>query len=184
MKPPPPRLPAAGYTTASAKATAMAASTALPPRRRTSTPTCDAILLVEATMPCRARTGSREAAKATPLSPPDRNGGATVERKKTRKRRILAKIFVAIVVSFTDRTCVGLCVLRVFFAFFAVKESLLHRKERKEDAKDAKCLRHHTTLIIKNQLHVNRSLDRVESVRLHLSEAERAVERLRLAHRG
>src|SRR5437764_278219 len=60
MKPPPPRLPAAGYTTASAKATAIAASTALPPRRRTSTPTCDASLLVEATMPCRARTGSRD----------------------------------------------------------------------------------------------------------------------------
>src|SRR3712207_1904849 len=61
MKPPPPRLPAAGYVTASAKATATAASTALPPRRMTSTPTREAIGLVEATIPRGARTGSREA---------------------------------------------------------------------------------------------------------------------------
>src|SRR5436853_982057 len=149
----------------------MAASTALPPRRRTSTPTCEAILLVEATMPCRARTGSREAANVTPLSPPDRSGGATVERKKTRTRRILTKIFVDIVVSFTNRTCASLCVLRVFFAFFAVKESELNRKARKEDAKDAKCLRRHTALTstAKSQLHVECSPDRVESVRLNLA---------------
>jgi hypothetical protein len=39
MKPPPPRLPAVGNTTASAKAMATAASTALPPDASTSTPT-------------------------------------------------------------------------------------------------------------------------------------------------
>jgi hypothetical protein len=42
MKPPPPRLPAAGYVTASAKAVATAASTALPPCLRMDTPTSDA----------------------------------------------------------------------------------------------------------------------------------------------
>src|SRR5262249_25682917 len=39
-KPPPPRLPAWGRTTASARATATAASAALPPRSRILTPTC------------------------------------------------------------------------------------------------------------------------------------------------
>src|SRR5918999_2208468 len=38
MYPPPPRLPASGYVTARATPTATAASTALPPRRRVSTP--------------------------------------------------------------------------------------------------------------------------------------------------
>jgi hypothetical protein len=51
MNPPPPRFPAAGCVTASAKATAIAASTALPPRFRISTPTFEAISLVEATTP-------------------------------------------------------------------------------------------------------------------------------------
>ena len=40
MKPPPPMFPQHGSTTASANATATAASTALPPARSTSTPTC------------------------------------------------------------------------------------------------------------------------------------------------
>src|SRR4051794_24083574 len=62
MKPPPPRLPAAGHVTASASAVATAASTALPPFFITSTPMRDAISLVEATMPWRATTGSRDAA--------------------------------------------------------------------------------------------------------------------------
>ena len=39
MKPPPPMLPASGYTTASANSVATAASTALPPRCRISLPT-------------------------------------------------------------------------------------------------------------------------------------------------
>src|SRR5437763_9009695 len=50
--------------TASANATATAASTALPPRFITSTPICDATRSVEATIPCGARTGSRQAAGA------------------------------------------------------------------------------------------------------------------------
>src|SRR5215475_8581861 len=62
MKPPPPRLPAAGCVTASANATAIAASTAFPPRFMISTPTRDATSFVDATIPCRARTGSRGAA--------------------------------------------------------------------------------------------------------------------------
>src|SRR5712691_2892194 len=40
MNPPPPRLPACGCVTASAKATATAASTALPPRCSASSPMC------------------------------------------------------------------------------------------------------------------------------------------------
>jgi hypothetical protein len=39
MKPPPPRLPALGKVTANANATAIAASTALPPAASTSAPT-------------------------------------------------------------------------------------------------------------------------------------------------
>src|SRR5262245_11010848 len=62
IKPPPPRLPADGHTTASARPTATAASTALPPRFNTSTPTCEAISLTEETIPCLPRTGGREAA--------------------------------------------------------------------------------------------------------------------------
>jgi hypothetical protein len=42
----------------------MAASIAFPPRFKTSTPTREATSFVEATMPCLARTGSREAAIA------------------------------------------------------------------------------------------------------------------------
>src|SRR5262245_13997436 len=62
INPPPPRLPADGHTTASANPTATAASTALPPRFNTSTPTCDAISLTEETIPCLPRTGGRDAA--------------------------------------------------------------------------------------------------------------------------
>ena len=55
--PPPPMLPAVGCVTASAKAVAMAASTALPPRRRMSAPISDARPLADTTMPFVARTG-------------------------------------------------------------------------------------------------------------------------------
>src|SRR5258706_604717 len=77
MKPPPPKLPAAGCVTARAKATAMAASTALPPRFIMSTPTLEAISLVEATMPWRALTGSREAARVLLESKETRRSDAT-----------------------------------------------------------------------------------------------------------
>src|SRR5215472_49247 len=56
MKPPPPMLPASGSTTARANAVATAASTALPPRFKTSTPDCDASSSSVTTMPCGART--------------------------------------------------------------------------------------------------------------------------------
>src|SRR5215510_811815 len=62
INPPPPRFPADGHTTASASPTATAASTALPPRFNTSTPTCEAISLTEDTIPRLPRTGGREAA--------------------------------------------------------------------------------------------------------------------------
>src|ERR1019366_304910 len=57
MKPPPPMLPAVGWVTARAKPTATAASTALPPARRTSTPAWVAWRSRVTTMACRARTG-------------------------------------------------------------------------------------------------------------------------------
>ena len=57
MKPPPPRLPARGRVTASAKPTATAASTALPPRFNMSKPTRDAAASWLTTMPCAATTG-------------------------------------------------------------------------------------------------------------------------------
>ena len=52
MKPPPPRLPACGCTTASAKPVATAASIALPPSFMISTPASEANALLLATMPC------------------------------------------------------------------------------------------------------------------------------------
>src|SRR5579863_8983146 len=58
MNPPPPMLPAAGSTTASANATATAASTAFPPRFRISTPACEPSCSSVATIPCDARTAS------------------------------------------------------------------------------------------------------------------------------
>ena len=54
MKPPPPRLPARGKVTASAKPTATAASTALPPRFKMSNPTREAAASCVTTMPCLA----------------------------------------------------------------------------------------------------------------------------------
>src|SRR3954468_9480897 len=51
MKPPPPMFPASGNVTASAKAVATAASTALPPSRKTSRPTSDAGGETDTTVP-------------------------------------------------------------------------------------------------------------------------------------
>src|SRR5206468_3835437 len=58
MNPPPPMLPAVGWTTASAKAVATAASMALPPSRIASAPIVDATSLCDATMPRRAVVGT------------------------------------------------------------------------------------------------------------------------------
>ena len=58
MKPPPPRLPADGYVTASAKPTATAASMALPPAAMTSAPTFEAISERETIIPSVPRTTS------------------------------------------------------------------------------------------------------------------------------
>src|SRR6185437_6297864 len=68
MKPPPPRLPACGCTTASAKPVATAASIALPPSFMISTPAAEANALLLATMPCCACTGAN--------SPPAGSRGA------------------------------------------------------------------------------------------------------------
>ena len=62
MKPPPPMLPAVGWTTASAKAVATAASTAVPPAAMTSAPILDAALVLRrdhaALRPGRHRAGA------------------------------------------------------------------------------------------------------------------------------
>src|ERR1043166_1441977 len=129
--------------TASAKATAMAASTALPPRLRISTPARDASVLDEATIPWRARTGARAAASATPLSRVICHDGKAGAKRMTATRS-----------SLTESCLAGI-------ALFLINLTSL-----------------------KNQLHVQRPLDRVEPIRINLAEAERAVERLRLAHRG
>ena len=55
MNPPPPMLPAVGWVTASAKAVAMAPSTALPPLLMTCQPTSEAMSLCDTTMPPAAR---------------------------------------------------------------------------------------------------------------------------------
>src|SRR6267142_1520690 len=98
MKPPPPRLPAAGWVTASANATAMAASTALPPRFITSTPTRDATSFVDDTIPCFARTGSREAAAAVESECVTNEGSGALTSKKvtlrTKRRGSLRDLFI------------------------------------------------------------------------------------------
>src|ERR1051325_10888317 len=71
MNPPPPMLPATGWTTASANATATAASTALPPRRSTSTPTSLARGCDVTTMACSPVTGATRGRQA------GRNEGTT-----------------------------------------------------------------------------------------------------------
>jgi len=76
----------------------MAASTAFPPRFITSTPTLDATSFVEATMPWRARTGSREAANAVNLSSVGlkKFSGAVsaIKRETVAITRVLEKLFV------------------------------------------------------------------------------------------
>src|SRR5687768_8548369 len=62
MYPPPPRLPASGYATASANPTATAASTAFPPRRRISTPASVAAGLLLATIALGAVLALRDPA--------------------------------------------------------------------------------------------------------------------------
>src|SRR5262249_40165103 len=73
MKPPPPRLPASGQTTARANAVATAASTALPPFFNTSRPIADASGATETTMPRRPR-------EVAVVESSPRAGTATTER--------------------------------------------------------------------------------------------------------
>src|SRR5262245_15164589 len=92
IKPPPPRFPADGHTTASARPTATAASTAFPPRFNTSTPTCEAISLTEETIPCLPRTGGREAARVEgdKLS----SEGVAVNETSNAKQRRVETVFL------------------------------------------------------------------------------------------
>src|SRR5271165_3097260 len=71
MKPPPPRFPASGTVTASAKAVATAASMALPPARSTFQPT-SAAYTSWATTACLVKVGSPACAtgiQTTPITP-------------------------------------------------------------------------------------------------------------------
>ncbi len=72
-------LPAAGWTTARAKAVATAASTALPPAISTSIPTCEAIAFCDTTMPLRARTGTEPASARRSGRGHDDEGGSGEE---------------------------------------------------------------------------------------------------------
>src|SRR5262249_44599980 len=92
INPPPPKLPAEGHTTASAKPTATAASTALPPRFSTSTPTCEAILLTEATIPLLPRAGGREA--ACDVESEVLNGGAAVSESDSARQSRMINVFL------------------------------------------------------------------------------------------
>src|SRR5271166_4237542 len=94
MKPPPPMLPARGRVTASAKPTATAASTALPPSRKTSSPTRDAAASWVTTMPCLATTG-RAVAKGEMIgvvSAAARAGAKTRRTKVARRKRCKASV--------------------------------------------------------------------------------------------
>src|SRR2546426_3815391 len=68
MNPPPPMFPATGSTTVSANATATAASTALPPRRRISTPTSLASGCPDTTIAWRLATGFARPVSGQPLA--------------------------------------------------------------------------------------------------------------------
>ena len=83
MNPPPPMLPAVGWTTASANAVATAASTALPPAAIASAPIFDAISFCDATMPFCARVGT-ELAPVTTVRPMQ-------AKRMTAKRRVIMR---------------------------------------------------------------------------------------------
>ena len=79
MKPPPPMLPASGFTTARANCTAIAASTAFPPASRMSTPTRLASSSVVTTMPLAAVTGSGVVRYNHPAAKSGASAGSTSE---------------------------------------------------------------------------------------------------------
>ena len=97
-------LPAVGQTTASANPTATAASTALPPRFITSTPTCEAISLTEETIPCFARTGGRDAASEDGIRSTEEiglnDGGAVISESSSAKLSSKEKVFLVFIISF------------------------------------------------------------------------------------
>src|SRR6185503_18020576 len=152
MKPPPPRLPAAGCVTASANATAIAASTALPPRLMMSTPTRDATSFVDATIPCFARTGSRAAAS-----------GAFAKTSATIK-------------------AIGLIVRIVFIFAFVLLVYQTHRLDRVAASRGASIplvqplLRVYRELRFARSIHRTRpSRDRARVYRLQTNTLRRAV---------
>src|SRR3954470_22600270 len=87
MKPPPPMLPAVGCVTASAKAVATAASTAVPPAAIASAPMRDAIAFCDATMPFCARIG-------TELAPAVSVRTAETATQTTRRALFMRRIIV------------------------------------------------------------------------------------------
>src|SRR5690348_5318352 len=93
MKPPPPRLPACGCTTASAKPVATAASIALPPSFMISTPAAEANALLLATIPCCACTGANSPPAGSRGAASACRAGATamrISRARTGDRAFIA----------------------------------------------------------------------------------------------
>src|SRR5439155_15452241 len=93
MKPPPPMLPAVGWTTASANAVATAASTAVPPSLIASAPMREAISFCEAAMPSFARIGTDPARSVIETNAQAR--GTTSNRVLIMARRLYALRFPA-----------------------------------------------------------------------------------------
>src|SRR5205085_7968553 len=81
------------------KPTATAASIALPPRFITSTPTCEAIWLTDATIPLLPRTGGRDAASVA-----KRAGDSAVnKRAKHKMRESVFLEFIKLILLFSKR---------------------------------------------------------------------------------
>src|SRR6516165_10737420 len=96
MNPPPPMLPASGHVTARANAVATAASTALPPFRRTATPTSLAgrdTLTTMPSVPCAmgpafGRSASAAGAMTGPATPSANRTNATNETRRLMIRSL------------------------------------------------------------------------------------------------
>src|ERR1017187_1387313 len=83
-KPPPPRPEAKGLTTPRAKVAAQAASTALPPAFRISTPAADAARESEATAACLACKNGADTLAAVPAKAEE---GASADQKSAMTAR-------------------------------------------------------------------------------------------------
>src|SRR5882757_8985793 len=91
MKPPPPIPHDAGFVTPTANAVATAASTALPPCFRISTPACAASSLSETTIPC-VPTADRLADESAAERFAGMSAQIAADRKKSAENRKIATV--------------------------------------------------------------------------------------------